>query len=229
MEAVVKGNDGNSLMEQAYAQLRREIITCKLRPGSDISEAELADRLNMSKTPIREALSRLRTDGFVMAYPRRGYRIAPVTLSDMNELFDVRMILEGGVAALAATNLTEDELNELEKLADVTYDLLVEDSIEQFIMSNRRFHTAIALGSGRPRLVNLVTKNLDELERFFYIGAILRNVSPETKDGHHSIVKTLRQREPDAARDILVAHNLSTRDGLIGVIASGRDNQIGII
>lgn len=216
-------------MEQAYAQLRREIITCKLGPGSEVSEAELAERLNMSKTPIREALSRLRTDGFVTTYPRRGYRIAPVTLLDMNELLDVRMILEGGVAALAAIHLTDDQLDELEALADVTYDLLVEDSIEPFILSNRRFHTAIALGSGRPRLVNLVSKNLDELERFFYIGAILRNVSPETKDGHHAIVRTLRQRDPDAARAILVAHNLLTRDGLLSVIASGRSNQIGII
>ncbi len=226
---MLKGNEGTSLMEQAYAQLRREIITCKLRPGSDISESELAERLEMSKTPIREALARLRIDGFVMAYPRRGYRIAPVTLSDMNELFDVRVILEGGVAALAAESLTSEQFDELEKLADVTYDLLVEDSIDAFILSNRRFHTAIAVGAGRPRLVNLISKNLDELERFFYIGAILRDVSPETKDGHHAIVKTLRQRDPDAARDILVAHNMSTRDGLLSVIASGRSSQIGII
>ena len=160
-----------SLTEQAYELLRREIITCALAPGADVSEAELAERLKMSKTPVRDALARLRTEGFVETFPRRGYRIVPMTLADMNELFDVRIILEGGAAELAAERITNAELDELDRLADITYDLEETLSLDQFVLANRRFHSAIARAAGRERLLTLVSRNLDELERFFYLGA----------------------------------------------------------
>ena len=63
------GQDSSSLTDKAYQALRREVLTCALQPGSDISEALLADRLEMSKTPVREALARLRAEGFVKAFP----------------------------------------------------------------------------------------------------------------------------------------------------------------
>lgn len=211
-----------SLTEQAYELLRREIITCALPPGADVSEAELAERLQMSKTPVRDALARLRTDGFVETFPRRGYRIVPMTLADMNELIDVRIILEGGTAAFAAERITGEELDELDRLADITYHLDQSSSLDQFITANRQFHSAIARAAGRDRLFNLVSRNLDELERFFYLGARIRDVNPETQSDHHRIVSVLRRHDPEAARQILIAHNEATRVGLLAGIASGR-------
>ncbi len=211
-----------SLTEQAYEQLRREIITCALSPGADVSESELAERLQMSKTPVREALARLRNEGFVETFPRRGYRIVPMTLSDVNELFDVRIILEGGTAALAAERITDAELDELLKLADASYDVEENLSLEQFVAANREFHSAIARASGRDRLAGLVSRNLDELERIFFMGARFRDVNPETKSDHHRIVDVLRTRDAAAARQILIDHNEATRAGLLASIAAGR-------
>lgn len=211
-----------SLTEQAFKLLHHEIITCTLPPGSDISEAELAERLQMSKTPIREALGRLRNGGFVEAFPRRGYRIAPITLADMNDLFELRIILEGGAAALAATRISDAQLDDLETLADAAYQVGETTSLEQFINANRHFHMAIATATGHERLSGLVEHNLDELERFFYIGARSRDVNPETRADHLRIVDVLRKRDPEAARAILVAHNQATRSGLLDAITSGR-------
>ena len=211
-----------SLTDQAYHLLRREIITCGLAPGSDVSEAELAERFEMSKTPVREALARLRTEGFVETFPRRGYRIVPMTLADMNELFDVRIILEGGTAALAAERITAAELEELDHLADASYDVEEKLSLDQFVGANRQFHSAIARAAGRERLTVLVTRNLDELERFFYLGARARDVNPETRSDHHRIVDVLRTRDAAAARQILIDHNEATRAGLLAAISSGR-------
>jgi DNA-binding GntR family transcriptional regulator len=211
-----------SLTEQAYDLLRREIITCALVPGADVSESELAERLQMSKTPVREALARLRNEGFVETFPRRGYRIVPMTLSDMNELFDVRIILEGGTAALAAERITDEQLDELLSLANSSYDVEENLSLEQFVAANREFHSAIARASGRDRLLALVGRNLDELERFFFMGARARDVNPETKSDHYRIVDVLRTRDADAARQILVDHNEATRAGLLAAIASGK-------
>jgi DNA-binding GntR family transcriptional regulator len=214
-----------SLAGQAYELLRREIITCALPPGADVSEAELAERLGMSKTPVRDALARLRTDGFVETFPRRGYRIVPMTLADMNELIDVRIIIEGGTAALAAERISSEELDDLDRLADISYSLDETASLDQFIMANRQFHSAIARAAARERLFNLVSRNLDELERFFYLGARIRDVNPETQSDHHRIVGVLRSRDPEAARAILTAHNEATRKGLLAGIASGRSME----
>jgi DNA-binding GntR family transcriptional regulator len=214
-----------SLTEQAYELLRREIITCSLAPGADVSEAELAERLQMSKTPVRDALARLRTDGFVETFPRRGYRIVPMTLADMNELIDVRIVIESGTAALAAKRITDTELDELDRLADITYDLDQTLSLDQFIGANRQFHSAIARAAGRDRLYSLVSRNLDELERFFYLGARIRDVNPETQSDHHRIVSVLRRRDPVAAGEILTIHNEVTRAGLLAGIASGRSME----
>jgi DNA-binding GntR family transcriptional regulator len=80
------GKRSKSLTETAYAVLRERIITGELAPGTDVSEPELAEQLSVSKTPVREALARLCVEGFMEAYPRRGYRVTPVTIKGMNAL-----------------------------------------------------------------------------------------------------------------------------------------------
>lgn len=94
----------SSLTEQAYLALREKVITCELAPAADVKEAELAAMLEMSKTPVREAMGRLCLEGLMQAFPRRGYRVTPVTVKDMNNLFELRAILEGSAAGLAAKN-----------------------------------------------------------------------------------------------------------------------------
>ena len=210
-----------SLTDRAYRQLRREILSCRLEPGSEVSEADLAERLAMSKTPVRDALGRLRAEGFVRTFPRRGYLIVPLTISDMNELFDVRSIVEAGAAELAVERITPAELDELDRLADASYDESV-PSLDQFIGANRDFHIAIARASGNGRLQQLVARQLDEAERFFYVGAKARDVNPEVRNEHHRFVDVLRSRDRTAARAMAIAHNEGTRRGLIDVIASGR-------
>ena len=94
-----------SLTEQAYLALREQVITCELAPGTDVSEKELAERLAMSKTPVREAMGRLCLEGLMESFPRRGYQVSPVTVKDMNDLFAVRGILEGAAPSGAACYL----------------------------------------------------------------------------------------------------------------------------
>jgi len=209
-----KKKKATSLTESVYAMLRKEILTCALAPGTEISEAELADRFKMSKTPVREALANLRAEGLVRSFPRRGYQIVPVTFGDMNELFDLRTILEAGAAELACKRITEPEIENLRKLADIAYDQSEPPSLENFIKANHDFHFAIARASGNERLFQLLAKQIDELERFFYLGARLRDVSTETQADHRQIVEVLSKRDPEAARDIMIRHNDITRQGL---------------
>ena len=212
----------SSLTEQVYDRLRSEILTCALPPGQDMSEAELAARFAVSKTPVREALATLRQEGFVRTFPRRGYQVVPITLGDMNELFDTRMILEAGAAELACVRITEAALTRLEHLADIVYDRAEQPSLKRFIQANREFHTAVAQATANERLCHLVARQMDELERFFYLGARLRDVNAEVRGEHHRIVDVLRARDPAAARQIMIEHNEQTRRGLREAIAEAR-------
>lgn len=209
-----------SLTEQVYDQLRREILSCTLKPGADLSEAELAARFEVSKTPVREALAALRLDGLIRTFPRRGYQVAPITFGDMNELFDVRTILEAGAAELATTRISDDELTHLNALAESSYDVSAETTLAEFIGANRRFHLAIAKASRNERLYAMLERQIDELERFFYLGATLRDVNSETNSEHKEIVEVLATRNTQKARDILISHNDATRKGLINTLAN---------
>jgi DNA-binding GntR family transcriptional regulator len=211
-----------SLTQRVYGMLRTEILTCVLEPGKEVSEAELAERFKVSKTPVREALATLRSEGLVRTFPRRGYQIVPVTFGDMNELFDLRTILEAGAAELACQRITDSEIEHLNRLADVVYDRSEQPSLKRFVQANRDFHVAIAKASGNERLYQLLARQIDELERFFYLGARLRDVSSETRSDHHAIVDTLSKRDPAAAREIMIRHNEVTRQGLFQALASSR-------
>jgi DNA-binding GntR family transcriptional regulator len=210
-----------SLMEQAYGRLRSEILSCRLPPGAEISETDIAERLLMSKSPVREALGRLRSEGFVKAYPRRGYQVVPLTISDLNELLDLRNILESGAVSLAAVRITEPELDALDQMAAAGYDKEVLSSLDQFVGANRNFHSAIVRASGNRRLYEQLVNVLDGLERFFYIGARSQDISPQVNDDHVKLVQALRAHDGAGAARMILEHNDSTREGLVKVISQG--------
>ena len=169
--ATKRNGKQQSLTDQAYSGLRKEIITCRLRPGTEVGEQELASRLNMSKTPVRESLVRLTLEGLVEAFPRRGYRITPVTIKDITDIFTVRKALESVAAELAAVRMSKKELDALKALADQTY---VQDSslpVLEFVSANNIFHATIAEGARVPRLHALITGYLEQCTPVCYTWA----------------------------------------------------------
>jgi DNA-binding GntR family transcriptional regulator len=108
---------GRSLAEKAYHRLRLAIVECQLAPGERLTEAAIAQRLRVGKTPAREALRRLVLEGLAGVTPRHGYTVAPITLRDVQELFDLRLLLEPAAAALAAGHREPAALSRLRKLS----------------------------------------------------------------------------------------------------------------
>ena len=206
---------GESMMTKVYAILRRDILSCQILPGQELSEGDLAARFKMSRTPVREALAKLRTEGLVKTFPRMGYQVAPVTFQDMNELFGIRTMLEARAVELAGERITQEEISELRALSDIIYDRAEQPSIYHFVQANRDFHEAIAKASGNVRLHAMIMQILDELQRFFYLGARLRDVSTETTASHKMMVDALEARDGARARDLMIEHNGETQKGLL--------------
>ncbi|MBM6581314.1 GntR family transcriptional regulator [Microvirga sp. BT689] len=235
MQTLISMRDGTgapskklSLTETAYQALRARVLSGELRPGAEFSESELADQLSMSKTPVREALGRLVAEGLIEAFPRRGYRVTPVTVKDINDLFAIRAMTEGTAASMAALNLTPADLDRLETLAEARYDPSQGESVQSFLKANRDFHIAIAEGANNPRLLAMVAAFLDECTRLFYLGALSRDVNPETSNDHRHIVGVLRLRDPEQARAAMVEHSEHTQQGILKALISSNTTALTI-
>jgi DNA-binding GntR family transcriptional regulator len=150
----------------AYERLRHAIMRLELPPGAGVSEAQLVDGYGFSKASVRAALARLRSDGLVVAEPRRGHVIAPLTMRDVIEIYDLRLLLEPPAAQAAAGRIEPDELARLQALAEPPIDLDdAADSLERFLSANRTIHLALVEAVGNRRATRIVERLLYDSER----------------------------------------------------------------
>ena len=198
-----------SLAEKAYQLLRADIISCVLKPGQQVVQSSLAERYEIGTTPIRDALHRLALENLVQPVPRSGYVIAPITLTDIQELFELRFLLESFTARMAAARGSKDDLQEIVRLADITYVFKDKKSYLERIALNAEFHRAIAVAAGNQRILDRLSSLLDELARFFYLTYDLEDLSETMRQEHHLLVEAISERNPDQAGRI--AGNLVAR------------------
>jgi DNA-binding GntR family transcriptional regulator len=191
-----------SLAERAYQLLRADIISCALKPGQQVVQSRLAEKYQIGTTPIRDALHRLARENLVQPVPRSGYVIAPITLTDIQEMFELRFLLESFAARMAAARGSEEDLQEIARLADITYVFKDKESYLQRIALNADFHRAIALAAGNQRVVDQLSGLLDEMARFFYLTYDLKDLSDAMRQEHHLLVEAICGREADRAGQI---------------------------
>jgi DNA-binding GntR family transcriptional regulator len=149
----------------AYERLRDAIVRLELAPGAAVSEAQLVGGFGFSKAAVRAGLARLRADGLVVAEPRRGHVIAPVTMRDVLEIYDLRLLLEPPGTQAAAGRIERDELARLRILAEPAVDFDQAESLRRFLSANRTIHLAIAEAAGNRRTARILERLLDDSER----------------------------------------------------------------
>ena len=149
----------------AHERLRHAIMRLELAPGTPVSEAQLVARFGYSKAAVRGALARLRVEALVLAEPRRGHVIAPLTLRDVREIYDLRLLLEPPAAAAAAGKIASAELERLRALAEPVLDLDDPASVDRFMAANRAVHVTVAAAAGNGRAAAIVARLLDDSER----------------------------------------------------------------
>lgn len=183
------------LRQHVYEQIKHDIITCKLAPGEPISENQFLDRFNVSKTPIREALTSLVQDGLVEYTPNRGFRVTPVSVNDIQEIFEARIFIEAEIFRLAVKKITDAEIDELETHNWVEGDTRSPEHTEAFLDSNRKFHTTLASAARNSRLLWFYETLMNEAQRLFYMDISLHNKEFRWGHGHDGIIKALRNRD----------------------------------
>jgi DNA-binding GntR family transcriptional regulator len=149
-----------------YAELRQAILRGALRAGERLREEDLAERMRVSRTPVREAIGRLEAEGLAVALPRRGLAVAEVSPEHVMEIYLVREVLEGAASRLAARHVTRLEATHLEELLEGMGEAVARDDTAAMESLNRRFHSLI-YAAAKNRLIQQILDDLwDDLGRF---------------------------------------------------------------
>jgi len=187
-----------------YRRLRLSILTGELKPHTRLIELDLAQRLKVSRTPVREAISRLMSEMLVQTVPGGGVEVVDAQ-NELDGIFVIREALEGMAARLAAQNITKEEVAELDRLVNESL-ALPPDAVALRAQTNSLFHRKILHASRTPRLIRMV----EDLRDFFIQEEQLRRyTSRDTKTalGHHEeIVDALRHRNGKKAEQIVRLH-----------------------
>lgn len=181
--------------EEAYEQLKTDIVACALLPGEALTEKQIGDRYLIKKATIRSALSRLTQEGLVKSEPRRGYVITPLSLRDVNEIFDVRSVIEPEVFRVAASSLTERGLDEVKQAAKKVLKPETLRSHVAFLAADRAFRLSLAELSGNLRLARLLDQVLDQSERVLHLGYKSRDFTQLIISQQKELVHACEERE----------------------------------
>ena len=210
------------LTERAYERLRRDIVTCVIAPGSEISEGQLCGQYKLGKAAIRVALTKLSHDGLVRAIPRRGYMVAPVTLQDIHDVFELRLLLEPAAARLAAGRVNTQQLKVYEEACRAGYTPGDPRSTSRFVAANTALHVAIAQATGNARLAAAVEQLHDQMARLLHLGLGVRKGAGDMHNEHRALVKALSRGDGEAAERVCREQIETSRSMVLAAVLTSR-------
>ena len=213
------------LRDNVYETLRADILSCRLAPGNDMREQELAKRYAVSRQPVREALLRLAGEHLVTVQPRQGYRVNPISLADARDLLRFRLALEPACVAEAIENAPDSVMKGLDQFRRFSGDH------EAFIAYNRAFHTGLAHASGNRRMAPALCDLIEQADRLVRVSiANLRDHNPAQLVAEHAtLIDAMQRRDRRAALKIIKAHISQTEKRVLpalkrnAVIVEGND------
>ncbi|MEM7060801.1 MAG: GntR family transcriptional regulator [Pseudomonadota bacterium] len=206
-------------VDDVYAQLRRDILDTRLLPGSQVPEPELALRMGVSRTPVREALIKLQAEGLIELIPRHGVRILPVSADDMREIYGILIALEPEVAAEAAQRQqSEQSFTALETAMAKMEAALEGGDLRAWANADDDFHRALlALGENR-RMTQFISTLFDQAHRARMVTVRLRSDSKRSTQEHRKILRAITAGRPDEARALFRSHRERTAGVLLSIL-----------
>ena len=204
-----------SKSEYVYQTLQEQILSGAFPPGMPLFIREISAQLDVSRTPVKEAIGRLTYDGYVELLPNRCAIVARISASEIMELLEVREALEGSAAFYAAQRRTEEDIEEMRRISNYHRNIPHENK-EEMVLWDRKLHMAIAKATNNQQMINMLDKVFEKLVR------IALPISPDrlmdSVRQHEAILDAIRQRNAEEARRMMMDHD---RD----VIASVKSYQ----
>jgi len=200
-----------SLRDRAYQEIKRRINRMEFRPGAYLNEAQISRTLRIGRTPVHQALDRLMLEGLVQVIPRKGVMVETISLDQVLQIIDVRLVNEPFCVGLAAERATPAEVSQLRVLLDSAGPHVRARDREQLMDLDRLFHHRISQAAKNPVLADTITRLHDRSLRFWFISLgddlQLRRVDEE----HRAIFDAIARRDAAGAADAMRHHIESSR------------------
>ncbi|SMP40374.1 GntR family transcriptional regulator [Anoxynatronum buryatiense] len=195
------------LKEQAYHHLKDQIIKCQLMPGSLLSENDIALEMGISRTPVREAILRLSEEGFITIYPRKGMIVSPVSFKDIQEVFQIRMMIEPQAAVQGNANMTLKELQHWVSAFEA-FQLCPERAcFERYFELDLGFHQYMISSLQNEQLSQFMDHVYDRDYRIRALSTVVAaDIEKRSRPEHMDILEALISREPQRITTAITEH-----------------------
>jgi DNA-binding GntR family transcriptional regulator len=208
-----------SFTEQAYREIRRQILDNEMPAGFQITEQDLALRLRMSRTPTREALVHLAGEGLIEIWPRHGMRVRHISIDDLIEIYQILTALESLAAGLAAKREVEPQTIKALRASIAAMDkALNDDDMKGWARADDMFHRLLAEASGNRRLAEAVVTYQGQTHRMRMMTLRMRPKPTTSNRDHEDVVDAIENRDPQTARSIHHRHRERSGEMLIALL-----------
>ena len=196
--------------------LREKILSGEIGDGEQLRQDALAAEYGVSRIPLREALRQLEAEGLVSFYPHRGAVVSTLSLAEIEELFEIRALIEPDVLRRAIPKLTEEDLQRAEEVLDTEVASFESAAqVGQWGELNWKFHSTLYAPAERPRSMAVVEKLNINIDRYLRIQLLLTNGTARARDDHLAILAACRARDTAIAVELLKRHILEAGRGLV--------------
>lgn len=207
-----------TVVDAVTEQLRRLILSGAVKDGAPLRQDALAEEMGTSRIPVREALSRLESEGLVASYPHRGYVVTGLSRSEIQELFDLRVMLEPELIRLAIPKLTEPVFAEAESLLHQFDVAINSEDMHAWGELNRRFHMVLYAPSDRPRTLEIVRGLLINSDRYTRVVLTLGKSFARAIEDHAALLDHCRKRQINQAVALTRDHIQTNGEQLLALL-----------
>ncbi len=217
-ELKMDANDYLPLRDVVFNTLRQAILRGEMEPGERLMEIQLAQKLGVSRTPIREAIRKLELEGLVVMIPRKGAEVAHITEKDMKDVLEVRCTLEELAVSLACKKTTPEKIAELKKANKVFEAAIVSKDVVSIVEADVQFHDTIYAMAGNQRLIQIINKLREQMYRYRLEYVKDARTHSILIDEHNDIIEKMGKKNVDDAKNMMRQHILNQEKGIIRLL-----------
>lgn len=208
-------NQAKSLSDGVYLKLKERIINGVYEEGFRLVETKLCEEFGVSRTPVREAISQLELDGLAKTLPNRETVVVAITQKDIEDIYDIRMRIEGLAARLAAENMSAEEMKELEEIMDLEEYHTERKHVDRVLYTDSRFHDCIYRGSKSKILIQTLSMFHEHIKRARNSSLAVEGRAAQALEEHEGIFQAIRQRNADLAEELAIVHIRNARESIL--------------
>ncbi len=211
-------NDYKPLREVIFNTLREAIIVGELKPGERLMEVQLAEKMGVSRTPVREAIRKLELEGLVSMVPRKGAHVADLSVKDIMDVLEVRATLDGLATMLSANRITDEEFKELKHVHGQFANYVEKDNLQGSIKKDVEFHDIIYRSSRNDKLIQIANNLREQVQRFRVIYLKDYSSPKDIVREHAEIIDAILKKDPEASRRVAQKHIKNQEETIIKAI-----------